>query len=289
MTEQQNIRTEADAVAAITLGSTAPVPIPGTDGRRVLVAGQAIDVSGFFPAPQRVTGYVEALTIDGLIDYAGSFVAEPASGEPWSRCYLAADPQSGAYIAEVVLDDASAGAPAWRDHVVRYDAQLHPDWQRWAGVNGAAMPQEDFLEFLIDNEDTIVKPAAAELLELVAGFQQITTTRFESAVNVQNGLRKLTFREDDGTPQEVRIPEVIEVGVPVYRGGEAFKMQVRVKTRARDGEVRFSLQRVRPDRIIAEAQKDLTEKLRDALDIDYVEAMRPGVDHRRVHGGAQLR
>lgn len=275
--------TESAVIRDLTRATETPREIPGTGGMQYLVAGHIVNVEAFQAGPVRTRGVVDAHTLDGLVDYVADFRHEALMPGDALRMYLTSNPMQGTYRVEAVLNDSTRDTPGWADHVVTFDAALDPNWVRWHQRDGIWMDQEDTVEWLIDNDDLIVRPVAAELLELVSDFQQITTTRFESSKSQSNGLRKLVFREDDGTPQELRVPDTIEIGVPVYLGGPAYQMVVRIKTVASDGMVRFSFVRVRPDRIIAEAQKEMTEKIREALpDHSFVEAARRSVPQARV-------
>lgn len=275
---------DAAVLRDLAFAAVVPTPVPGTDGRKIVVAGQSVDLGDHFPGPPRIRAWVDALTMDGLLCYADGFTMDNA------RAYLAADTRNGAYCLSLCLDDDQPGSPSWRTHGVRFAARFDPAWEAWSGAQASRFTQETLGEFLLDHDDEIVSPTAADLLELVTNFSMTTTLRFASSRNLQNGLRSLMFHEENGTPVELRIPEQIEVGVPVYAGGEAFKMAVRIKYRQSDGEVLFSLARVRPERIVAQAQADLTSQFCDGIDtVVVVEGYAPNYSGSDPNRGSRLR
>ena len=98
-----------------------------------------------------------------------------------------------------VIDYHGSGGPDYCDHKAIYALPFSEEWKRWTGIDGRAIDQRAFAEFLQENAIDIVEPVGAELLEIAMRMQTTRKTELKSAVNLSNGTTQFVFQEEDDT------------------------------------------------------------------------------------------
>lgn len=175
------------------------------------------------------------------------------------------------------------GEPDHQDHRATYAFPLSEEWKVWTGLV-PAMSQADFAHFLEDRINDVLDPdqagevakeyaasvkatlaTAARLLELSRGLAVNLDGRVSQELNLKSGEGKLVFTEEhrDSAGQRLDVPGAFAIGIPVFRGGVAYKIPVRLRYRVAQGGVTWSLAVQRLDRVfeaaIAEAAKVVAE------------------------------
>lgn len=165
-----------------------------------------------------------------------------------------------------VIDYDKADEAAHGVHRASLQLSYSPQWSAWraaeAHTKRTGFNQEEFAEFLEENNVEITKPTAAELIELVTKMQVTRTVSFKRSVNLHDGRVQFTYNNEDGGGS-VEFPRRIELGIPVYRGGEYYKVEIIVRYRLQDGGgLRFGLIMHRADAILDDAIKGDIEAIK---------------------------
>lgn len=181
-------------------------------------------------SPRRIRAKVNLHTLDAFIAYAAKWNQGESSA-------LFADEANRAVHAVFDYHEA-ADRPDWCDHKASYTAQLSRELKAWLQWNGNALPQVDFAEFLEERIKDVTEPTGAHLLELATKLQVIRKAVFGSAVRLATGEFQFQW-SDENQKGTVEIPERITLGIPLFHGGEAYKITARLRYRVADGKVSF--------------------------------------------------
>lgn len=187
---------------------------------------------------------------ESFIEYVNEYKIENQT-----RIFIAPDELK----ALAVIDYDKAGTAARGVHRAALQLSYSQQWQAWRAAESytkrQGYTQEEFAEFLEENNVEVTKPTAAELIELVTKMQVTRSVSFKRSVNLHDGRVQFTYNNEDGGGS-VEFPQRIELGIPVYRGGEYYKVEIIVRYRLQDnGGLRFGLIIHRADAILDDAIK----------------------------------
>lgn len=204
--------------------------------------------------PRRPRGTTTHHTLDSLVAHALRH-RRPASA---AYCDLLADEPR---LVVVYNDDPAAEAgPAggWRDHRAVYAFPLSDAWKRWTDAADRWLDVPTFARLLEDGLADVrgVGPDAdvprvqgvryaspAELLTLAEGLEVRVEQRVADRRTLDNGTAQLVFEEvhrgERGEP--LRVPNGFLLGVPVFVGGPAYALPVRLRYRVANGAVTWLL------------------------------------------------
>lgn len=219
------------------------------------------------PHPNRKRGTVQVKDIDSLLLYcADQNTLDPAGGPGAAYFgYIYADPDTRKVVA--VFNDQRSDEPGWRDHRAEFKAEFTPEFQTWFNNNKQHKSQGDFAEFIEDNMADITEPAATSMLEIATTIQAKTDINFSSSKHLQNGQIQLGYTENidarAGANGALQIPKVFTLGMRVFKNGEGYKLQARLKFRLNSGTVKFWYELDRPERVIEAAFKSYIDTLRE--------------------------
>lgn len=197
---------------------------------------------------------------------AESFVAYLAKhGEPETEVW--ADAINARILGIVNAHGVSAG---WADHRVLYSVQHTPAWRAWTERDGKYVDQSTFAELIEDRLTDIVRPAAADMLELAQTFQATIGVRFESSKLLSSGERQLAYRETvdakAGRAGNLEIPRDFDLALVPFEGAAAFKVTARFRYRITDGELRVGFRLNRPEDVLREAFGTVVEAIASGVD-----------------------
>lgn len=157
----------------------------------------------------------------------------------------------------VFNDHGVAPEAGWRDDIAMFDCPLSEEWQRWTTKNGVKMDQEAFAQHIEDNLPDIAEPTAADMLEVSRSLEAKKKVNFASGLRLSNGQTQFTYEEQvEGTAAKGRIlvPEVFALGVPVFEGGDRYRLEARLRYRIADGgKLTMWYDLLRPHKIIEDA------------------------------------
>ncbi len=180
--------------------------------------------------------------------------------------------------------DPEGPRPGWREHRAAYSFPLTPEWQAWVDASKTALSQRDFAEFLEDHVTDVVNPAdpgepakkmAEELGLTLAGQSKLLALSRGLAVNVEqkviseqnltSGEGRLVFEErhNDTNGAPISVPGAFAIAVPVFRGGDLYRIPVRLKYRISGGKLVWAIAPHRMDQVFENAIEGAAKYLRE--------------------------
>lgn len=208
--------------------------------------------------PQRVQQSVSVDTVDSFIEYFNEF------GTDHSVIFCDVDAGSFKGIIDYHADRDTAD---WSEHTVSHSCKPTKEWLSWKENDGKKMDQVEFAFFLEQNLDEIVKPEAAQMLEIALTLKAKTKLNFESGNRLSDGQVQFQYREEmegkAGIKGDIKIPENFGLGIRVFEGGDAYSLEARFRYRIREGKVLMWYDLVRPHKIHRAAVEDVFNKIKE--------------------------
>ena len=162
---------------------------------------------------------------------------------------------------------ASAG---WADHRVTYDVQYTDAWKAWAAHDGKLLDQSTFAEHLEDRAIDIIRPTAAEMLELAQTFQATIGVKFESSKLLSSGERQLEYREQvdakAGRAGQLEVPKDFELALTPFEGASPYRVVARFRYRIQDGVLRVGYRLERPADMLRDAFLGVVDKIEEGIE-----------------------
>jgi uncharacterized protein YfdQ (DUF2303 family) len=157
-------------------------------------------------------------------------------------------------------------------HKATYPCPFSVEWLAWTERNGKPQPQMDFVNFIEANAIDVVAPDSATMMEMVMNFEARTEVVFTSKVDRTMGAKVLLFNEkidanSNGPLSSMKVPEFLELRLPVFEGGEAFPIRARMEYRPRDGALKIAYHLLRPVDVLREALASLDADIEAATGI----------------------
>lgn len=233
-----------------------PVAIPGAPSTYAVVPEDysLINLEEYLPSPNRATGTVVMDDADSFIQYFNKHATDS------SQIYAKLNPPSFTGV----LNDHTLESAGWKDHCVKYACPFSAEWLEWSKGDGKVMKQAEFADFIERNLPDIVEPVGADMLEISRSLQAKKKVNFASGIRLQNGQTELTYEEEiQGTASKgkLQIPEIFSIGIAVLDGGEAYKVECRLRYRINDALLVMWYEMVRPHKIIEDAARDVFAKI----------------------------
>ena len=195
-----------------------------------------------------------------------------------------------------VLDyhrQTAEGAPRFGEHRGTYSFPLAEPWKAWAEVDGKAMDQADFAAFIEERIMDIMPPPTdgrsdagalaldllgtvggefagpTKMLEISRGLKLTETSDVQNAQNLQSGEVQLGYRtpHNNSPGQPLKVPSMFIVQTPVFEGGAAYRMPVRIRYRTGGGRIRWTMVRYRPELIFFSAFDQAAERVRKETEL----------------------
>lgn len=251
-------------------------------GRRIESIKKYLDE--YRAKPERRKGTVTALSIDSFIKIVNRFESDES--------IVFANPGDGdAPTFTAVFDYHPSGADAtdadWLQHRAQFAPRLSDEWQAWDNKDGVLMPQREFAAFIEERISNIIVPNLddpkikkyAELLQgswaeptdLVAlsrGIEMNVGIAAKNAVRLSSGEVQITYTEShqDGSGQPLRVPNLFQICIPIFYGGELVIMAAHLRYRLQGGEVLWGYQLAQPDVVFDAAFDDMVKKIDDGVE-----------------------
>lgn len=245
--DAQSIIDSATRAAEPTIiGETlALVTVP--DGGRVEIVDLEARQAPYRARPARKRGTFAVHNAESFCAYLNKHGVE--SSEVWADTI-------GNRIVGVIDAHASTEA-GWADHRVTYAVQQTPAWQAWATHDGKLLDQATFAELIEDRSVDIVRPSAADMLELAQTFQATVGVSFESSKLLSSGERQIEYRETvdakAGKAGRLEIPKDFDLALVPFEGADPYKVTARFRFRITDGALRIGYRLQRPQDVLREA------------------------------------
>ena len=250
-------------MADIITNDVVPKAIPD-GGMYVIVpeGGTFHDLEPLLPRPAYAKAHVTARTVQSLIDYASRHKTEATS--------IFADVESGR--CQAVIDHVTAGNDgAHKAHRCTYDAPFSEEWKRWTAISGKQQNQESFALFIEENRDDVVTPDGATMLELAKTLDAKKKVTFKSGIRLDDGSVDLNYTDETtasggGIGGKLAIPTEIELGIPVFFGGDRYKITAFFRYRIIEGKLVMWVDLHRIKHIRDAAFGDIITTIKGALD-----------------------
>jgi uncharacterized protein YfdQ (DUF2303 family) len=209
------------------------------------------------PTPYRKSGTIAVHDLASLLQYAAN-QDRTASG------YIYADIDSRKIVA--VFNDEKGYEPGWRDHRCSFEAKYTPEFKKWLESNRKEFTQLAFAEFVEDNIADLHPDHAQTLLDVATTISAKTDINFSSARRLESGQVQLTYNEvidaKAGASGALAIPKVFTLGMRVFRNGDGYIINARLKYRLNQGSVKFWYELDRVERVVEDAFAGYVDKLR---------------------------
>ncbi len=153
--------------------------------------------------------------------------------------------------------------PGWKKHKAIYQMQATEDFKAWREHDGTKMTQEQFGQFIENNLPAIQEPPGADMLEIALSLQANTTLKFDRAIRLQNGQTQFTYNEiiegKAGPNGQMKVPEKFTLGLKLFRGGDAYKIEARLRYRIKEGNLALWYELIRLQDVIDANAEDTAE------------------------------
>lgn len=188
--------------------------------------------------------------------------------------------------------DTRATAPVGEDeharncgHRVSYAFPLSEPWKVWVANDGKFMGQAEFAEFLEDHIHELAAPdpqraeqtdwvdrfkmsiaTPAEIIDLARGLDIKVGVAVKNKVRLQSGETQFVFETEhrDASGQELRVPGLFILAVPIFYLGEVISLPVRLRYRVVEGKIVWAYQMHRPDEAVSNTVRDDIEQVTGA-------------------------
>jgi uncharacterized protein YfdQ (DUF2303 family) len=181
--------------------------------------------------------------------------------------------RGGKFVA--VLDYQEATAPDQFEESspcaeqVTWPLSVPADTRAWLDIDGKALGQVAFAEFLEDNAPAIVSPDQGDVVEVARTLVAKNNVDWKSGVRLQDGNVQLAYVETTeakaGQKGDLDIPETIVVALELWAGAPPVHVKARLRYRFAEGKLTFIVRFLGMDRLYrAEIEKQimaLAEKL----------------------------
>ncbi len=249
----------------------------------------ALDETARFHTVVSTDGVVEIIDLDKLRDDR-RFAHQPRRKEGIYRVHDApsfvaylnkhADPDTEVWADSVnakivgVLDaheqtDGTVPGARHESHRVEYAVLLTDAWKAWTAIDGQLVDQERLAEHFEDRSIDIIKPSAADMLELAQSFRATTSLAFESSKRLSDGQRQFEYREDvqaqAGKRGQLDIPEVFEIALKPFEGADPFKVTARFRYRIAAGRLLVGYKLDRPEDVLRQAFKTVVDNVEEGI------------------------
>ena len=256
--------TEAEVIASLARTASAPKVVDPNDYPAFVITNDDQNVESLerlLPSPSRIRQRVMIDDVTSFIDYLNTFKDEH------SRVFVSlAEEQVVA-----VVDYHDRVKPRWGDHVAVLRLRKSIPWDAWTKIHNADLSQVRFAEFLEDNSGSIVKPKAAEVVEMARTFSAKTDVAFSSAVRLENGDVQLAFAEKTaasaGKRGNIEIPTQLELKVCPFEGSNEETVIVRMRYRINDGVLTFKLTIARREELERAVLDSIAAQVRKATNL----------------------
>lgn len=237
------------------------------------------DVQRFYP-PTRIRQTVNLTTPGSFADYVNRFKDADtlmfAKVTDTDGQFLAVlDYHEAATQATAPTDKACGSAPVASKprhacHRARYTVEKTTEWTRWMEANKKAFSQVEFAVWLEENQDLLVEPTGADLLELVCSLEGHNNARFNSTFRLDSGKNALHYDEDvvvkgvqTTAAGMIEIPQVIQAGISPFHGIEKYRVRAWLKYRVSGRSLTFWFESVSPHLVIRDAIAGICEGLKE--------------------------
>lgn len=174
-----------------------------------------------------------------------------------SRVYASLEPAQFLAVFDEFDTVDQAGTVAdqsdWRGFRAMFAVPASREWLLWTNANRKQMGQLAFAEFLQDNLPDVKQPDGATLLELALNFEASQTGAFVASQRLQDGSHNLQWKADNNASGSVKLPEFIQLSIPVFENEAPNDVTARLRYRVKEGALAIWYELVRPHKVLEQA------------------------------------
>jgi uncharacterized protein YfdQ (DUF2303 family) len=247
---QEFNHTAMDAGAALTVPRYVGTPGTGHPYAILPEGYRAESLAGMLGAPLRRKGTTDLLDEASFIAYVND-----EKTEGMTRIFgVKATPR---FVA--VFNDEGHS-----DHTAKWTCPLSREWKAWMESNKKPFGQTAFAQFLETRRLDISEPSAADMLEIAQSIEATSAGSFASKINRTNGNLVFGYTENTNATAgggRLEVPEKFTIAIPVFDGGEKWKIDAFLRYRIKDGELALWFELDNPERALETAVNDVWERV----------------------------
>ena len=252
------------------------------EGKKVQDLKPILDL--YLGRPERRKGTATLTDLASLLAHVARFAtaetavfADPARSQPKLTVVFDYHPTERAGAAD------ATSRTDWMEHRALYAPTLSDAWKVWTQFDGKAMAQGDFATFIEDRlmdlvvpnlDDPTLKTFAelvqgkfaepSDLVTLSRGLQVSVDVKVRNAVQLNTGAIQVQYEEvhEDGQGAPISIPNLFQIAIPVFYGGDLYRMAARLRYRLAGQKLAWHYSLVRPELVFDDAFMGIVEKVR---------------------------
>lgn len=211
----------------------------------------------YLTAPERRKGTATVTQLNSFIDHVNRFKDE-------NSVIFANNNMTNPSLTAIIdyHESTFEGSPRFGEHRTHYDFPLSKEWKAWLEFDGKQLSQADFAAFIEDRIGDILHTSDGdvesdeklkELSELLGGrfagpstlvafsknLEVNDNSRVKSSTNLSSGEGSIIYEtahvDDQGAP--VKVPNMFLIGLPIFVGGDIYRVAVRLRYRIRSGSI----------------------------------------------------
>lgn len=204
--------------------------------------------------PIRIEETTVHTTAQSFIDYYNQYANDASA--------IFIDEINSKFLAILDYHDKPVMA-GWKKHKSFFYLSETPEWKTWNDNNKKAMSQEEFGRFIENALPEILDPTGADMLEIALSIQAKTEVKFSKATRLDNGQTQLAYNEvidgKAGINGQLKIPEKFTIGLKLFRGGQPYKLDARLRYRIKEGNLQLWYELIRAHDVIDANINDITD------------------------------
>jgi uncharacterized protein YfdQ (DUF2303 family) len=190
--------------------------------------------------PARRKGTATHREIDSFITHVNRFKDDDSA--------IWANPETVRISAVLNYHRSGVGDARWGDHRSLYTCPLSDQWKLWTGRHEKLFGQEEFGSFIEDNfadlanpidDDAKTFPTPTGVLEMARNLVIRQKGEFSRSINPTTGESSLVAKNENET-SSTKIPKAFLLKLPVFEGGELYRVEARMRFSMPDGRPKFS-------------------------------------------------
>lgn len=177
------------------------------------------------------------------------------------------------------------GAPGHQRHKAKYAFPFSAEWQFWSRLAGRLFSQSDLAELIEEHIQDIIAPDGGEIEELLGvqlagpstmltiarGIEVRANMKVTQAVSLASGETRVAFDEAHQTSAKdgsaLTVPGGFMISIPIYEGGERWKLAVRLRYRVQNGTVVWLLAVHQADAALRESHDEVVAAVEKATSL----------------------
>jgi uncharacterized protein YfdQ (DUF2303 family) len=235
--------------------------------------GVKVFLDEYLQAPERHRGTSVHETLESFIEHVNLFKIEGRTS------IFGTTDGSGSLVA--VYDYHNRETTSFNEHGSLYNPKPSPEWVKWMAQNGSPMSQVMFAAFVEDVALDFIHPPAeakndgdkvlmsiartlnakyatpAQMMDLSRGIKVHENAQATSAYDLSTGSQTVEYNVENTAKtkegNKLSVPGLFLIGIPVFLGGDLYRLPVRLRFRLSGGRVEWFYQLYRPEQYARDA------------------------------------